>query len=213
MSPIQWNEKGISVDAVLGVTIIVGTFTVLGTVIALLSYLKQGPRRVLEYRIEVIPLMRSAGIFSQRLQIFVDGSEVEEPYALEIGVRSVGRTDIKKIDFDGTEPLVFHLGDQAKPIDDSLNNESWYLEGNRLELKPRLIARQNGENVVRFLCSGEPDVRLQRPLPLADTTIRAMKNNSERFAQKYKILGRSGTAVVLATWVIYFTWLLPLWQK
>lgn len=207
------ERKGTSMDAVLGVTIIAAILTALGVVIALMSYLKQNPKKVLEYRIEVIPLMRSAGIFSQRLKIFVDGSEVQEPYALEIGVRSTGRADIKKRDFDGKEPLVFHLGDQTMPIDKILNSESWYLEGNRLELRPRLLARQNGENVVRFLCSGEPDIRLARPLPLADTLVKATKTGNERSLQRSKFLGRLGAAVALGTWVIFFTWLLPLWRN
>ncbi|MCW4464957.1 hypothetical protein OK351_05490 [Glutamicibacter sp. MNS18] len=200
-------------DAVLGVTIVAAILTALGLVIPLLSYLKPYPKKILEYRVEVIPLMRSAGIFSQRLKVFVDGSEVQEPYALEIGVRSVGRVDIKKRDFDGKEPLVFHLGDQTKPIDDILNSESWCLEGNRLELRPRLIARQNGENAVRFLCSGEPDVRLQKPLPLADTTVKAMKTSNERSLQKSKLAGWAGLAVVLVTWISYVTWVLTLLQR
>lgn len=154
------------------VTIIFGCVAVVGVVIGFLAYRKQNPKKIVEYRINVLSLMRNTASLSNRLEVSFDEKKVSDPHLVEVSIRATGRMDIRRADFDGGLPLEFDLGSEVVRTDDDTNGEVFRLRGNFLEFMPNLIPRKHGEFSTSFLCSGRPNVKLTLPHPLADTTVK-----------------------------------------
>lgn len=170
------------------IAIIFGCVTIAALVVSILNYRRMSPKRAVEYRINVVPLIRRTQALSNRITVLFDGEDVPNPHVVYVQIRATGRVDIRRDDFDGKQPLLFRVGRKTRPLEGSANAERFSLDGDNLIFHPTLIARNSEGFRTSFLTEGKPDICLVDPHPLADTTVKDGMSGSPEHA--YVVLAR-----------------------
>ncbi len=178
-----------SVANIISISVLVVALATFGW--GIFSYFGANPKRRLQYRVRVVPLMQQVSSYADRLKVTFDGQDLPDPHLVEVGVRATGRVDIRREDFDGGVPLAFELGDDAKPYDDDPESTVFCLKGSRLLFLPNLIPHKGGEYLTSFICAGRPKVSLIEPHQMANTIVTSSETlTRQEFWAAYAIMGR-----------------------
>jgi hypothetical protein len=185
-----------------GTTISVASALVIGVVGAAVAW-RAGfpPKKLLTYRLsEPTSLVGSESLGPARADLTVtySGAELSNPYVVTLYAESRSRRDIRSVDFDQGEPLVFDLDakilavvgtDLSRPSAGAFN-----IDGNRVKLSPRLIRR--GQLLrISLLTDGEP--KLTCVNPLADVEVQLNTESRGRITFNFSWQAIIGALVVL----------------
>lgn len=203
VEPFDWALFWGAVSAVAGLA------TLVGVVLAVMTYMRQFPKQRIEYRI-VSRRLISQTLKSDSLRLSVRGIEVKDPYFTTVTVTSNSRADVPSSAFDSGKAIVLRVEPGGAVLLDDEPNGSGAIrigpsEGEGMawaefRIEPQLIRkRSNGE--VSFVSEGQPSVTVTSPL--IDVDMHPV--DSSRDSDRRELVVRGAAALSLAVLTGLFT--------
>lgn len=191
---------------------LVGVVGLVGVAVAVMTYRKQHPKRLLRYTVDAEPVLTDFAA-KVMLRVEIAGQRLHEPHIVHIRVRSDSRADIPSTAFDAGRAIAFTLSKDAYVMGASLEQDgpigfSWHATAGavqRLEIPPQLIRRGN-DGIVTLVAEGPLEVKEHNSLIDIDLTAQVPRDSSR--AQSVLVLAFllaiSGTSAlggaVVALW-------------
>jgi hypothetical protein len=139
-------------------------------------------RRLLVFSMDASSLIAdpSGALRNSQLQVIYAGQPVPTPNLVTFSLTSKSRTDIRRDDFDGGQPLVFDFGTSVALLASTAPGDAddWFsVDGSRILVGPRLIRR--GQLIHLSLLANEP-VQLEYQNSLAGVTLQEKRETDAR---------------------------------